>query len=159
MGNGESKNGLSGLKDLNWPTVVLIVATGVGNWFNTNENAGLNRVEIERARQQINEIYESQKRLPALKEIEPVIQNNADHIMTLQDRIDHLEKRLDNGMEALQEIVNESKDAANKAADISEDTRTVVKNAPPPVNKHTTVVKKTQRIQRIQKVQKVYKLF
>ena len=158
--NGGPKNGLTGLKDLNWPTVVLVLATGLGNWWSTKENGSLNRQEIdqnrtaiEKARTQVNAMYENQQRIP---ELEPVIQTNAEHIQQLAERIQELEKRVDNGMEALQHIVGESKDAANKAADISEDTRTVVKNAPPPI-KHTTVIKK--RIQRIQRVQKVYKLF
>ena len=73
------------------------------------------------------------------------------------ERIEQLEKRVDHGMDVLQQLVGESTDAANKAADISQDTRKAVKEAPPSIH-HTTVVRKTQKIQKIQRVQKVYKL-
>ena len=159
---GESKNGLAGLKDLNWPTVVLLIVTGAGNWWSTQQNGAANRQEIdqnraaiEKARSQVNAMFENQQRIP---ELEPVIETNAEHIHALAERIQELEKRVDNGMEALQHIVGESKDAASRAADISEETRERVKNAPPTI-KHTTVVRKTQKINRIQRVQKVYKLF
>ena len=162
MGNGESKNGLAGFKDLNWPTVVLILATGVGNWWSTNQNGGANRQEIdanraaiEKARQQVNEIYENQQRLP--QHLEPAIETNAEHVRELTDRVGELEKRVDAGMDALRHIVGESKDAANEAADTSRETNETVKKNPP---KQTTVIhRKIQRVQKVQKIQKIYKLF
>ena len=162
MGNGESKSGLAGLKDLNWPTVVLILATGVGNWWTINENGGANRQEIdsnrtaiETTRKQISEIYENQNRLP--QHLEPAIETNAEHVRELTDRVQELEKRVDAGLDALRHIVGESKDAANEAADTSRETNETVKKNP---RQQTTVIhRKIQRIQKVQKIQKVYKLF
>jgi TolA-binding protein len=45
------------LKNLNWPTVALIVFSGGANWLSTNNNSQTNRYEIERARDQINQMF------------------------------------------------------------------------------------------------------
>jgi hypothetical protein len=65
--NGEperANNGSLLLSLLNSPdrltrslAIVLIIVTGIGNWFSTETNGHQNREEIRRALKEINEIY------------------------------------------------------------------------------------------------------
>ena len=128
------------IKHLNWPTALLVLATGGLNFWSTKESGDQSRHEIDATRATIRTIYQKQ-----LEEVKQQSSANADHIEMLSGRIEQLEH-----------IINESRDAANKAADTSIATNETVKKIPPP--RQTTVIHRN-KIQRIQKVQKVYKLF
>lgn len=72
MGNGStssnSGNGLSklDLKNLNWPTVILILITGGGNFLATQQNSSQRQYQVDRAIEQIRDLHgaldETQKR-------------------------------------------------------------------------------------------------
>jgi len=49
----------NGLKQLNWPTVALILLTGGGNWLATNRAEHTNTLEMERARNEVHQIHAS----------------------------------------------------------------------------------------------------
>ena len=44
------------LKNLNWPTLILILVTGGGNWFATTQNSQQRGYELERALSEIHDI-------------------------------------------------------------------------------------------------------
>jgi hypothetical protein len=50
------------LGQLNLPTLALIVLSGGGNWFATEQNAQLNRHEIDKAIAEIHRIFLNQDR-------------------------------------------------------------------------------------------------
>lgn len=55
------RNGSNGIgkivANMNWPTVALICLTGGGNWLATQGGNQQNQYGIERARQQVDEMY------------------------------------------------------------------------------------------------------
>jgi thymidylate synthase len=50
------------LSQLNVPTLALILLSGGGNWFATEQNAQINRHEIQKAIDEIHRIFENQQR-------------------------------------------------------------------------------------------------
>jgi sensor domain CHASE-containing protein len=50
------------LNSLNLPTLALILLTGGGNWFATEQNAQINRHEIQKAIDEVHRIFENQQR-------------------------------------------------------------------------------------------------
>ena len=61
-GTASSSNGeklATVLKNLNWPTVVLIALTGGGNWFATLENRGQIDYTRERVFRQVQDLHDS----------------------------------------------------------------------------------------------------
>lgn len=55
--NSSNSNGLAGLKNLNWPTVILILVTGGGNWFATQNNRGQIDYGREQVIRQVNDLH------------------------------------------------------------------------------------------------------
>jgi thymidylate synthase len=50
------------LSQVNLPTLALVLLTGGGNFFATEQNAQLNRHEIQKAIDEIHRIFENQQR-------------------------------------------------------------------------------------------------
>ena len=98
------------LKNLNWPTVILIVLTGGGNWLTANHNAGTNRQEIEAALDHINENYrQARENNEILKTLKPQIQHAIDQIQDMH-------RDLDDKMKILRELKEWSQNFKNPEA-------------------------------------------
>jgi hypothetical protein len=54
-------NGVLDLKNLNWPTVILILVTGGGNWFATQNNGAQLQYQREQVFRQVHELHDSLK--------------------------------------------------------------------------------------------------
>src|ERR1700757_2741703 len=54
--NGRPANGID-LKNLNWPTVILILVTGGGNLWATHENSTQRQYQVDQALQQIRDLH------------------------------------------------------------------------------------------------------
>jgi thymidylate synthase len=61
--NGNSSSALAKLlNQLNLPTLALVLLTGGGNWFATEQNAQINSHEIQKAIDEVHRIFENQQR-------------------------------------------------------------------------------------------------
>ena len=64
------------LSQLNVPTLLLVLLTGGGNWFATEQNAQINRHEIQKAIEEIHKIFENQyRREQAYSQIDEINRN------------------------------------------------------------------------------------
>jgi uncharacterized protein YllA (UPF0747 family) len=67
------------LKNLNWPTVILILITGGGNFLATQNNSGQRQYQIDRAIEQIRELHD------ALDDQRQMVETSQDIAKTNQD--------------------------------------------------------------------------
>jgi hypothetical protein len=75
---------------LNWPTVILIIVTGGGNWLATSQNSSQRQYEQERAYQQIHELHAGLD--DELKRIAAILKNQETLLLNQERGLEELKK-------------------------------------------------------------------
>ena len=98
-----NKNGLNmeTLKQLNWPTVILILLTGGGNFLATQNNSNQRQYQIDRSLDQIRELHQAldqteTRQRQALNHLETLITNDHAEISKISDALANQSKGLAN---------------------------------------------------------------
>ena len=108
MANGEeqktgNKNGLSmeTLKQMNWPTVILIIVTGGGNFLATQNNSSQRQYQVDRAIDQIREMHQAldetdRRQRDYLAKVESLLSNDKQEIGQLGTALSNQTQMLEN---------------------------------------------------------------
>jgi|SRR5262245_42272442 len=98
---GSSSNGeklANVIKNLNWPTVVLILFTGGGNWFATLQNRGEIDYSRERVFRQVQDLHNSvnefeARQKQALEGIQNTLKNQIQVLSNQKEILEELRKK------------------------------------------------------------------
>ena len=108
MSNGDAsapsgKNGLSmeALKSLNWPTVILILVTGGGNFLATQNNSSQRQYQVDRAIEQVRELHQAldetdRRQRDYLTKVENLLSNDKQEIGQLGTALSNQTQMLEN---------------------------------------------------------------
>ena len=95
--NGASET----LKSLNWPTVILILVTGGGNFLATQNNSNQRQYQIDRAIDQIRDLHQAldqtdKRQRQAIDHFETLLANDHSNINKISDSLSNQTKLLGN---------------------------------------------------------------